>query len=387
MPHALFSPSATARWLHCPGSVGLSLTVPAPPSSSYADDGTRLHSLAEAYITNALARRAATAQRAAGRTDHPAPAPLGPISNDDWARIGDYCTFALNLHDQSRMFLLEAKLVYHAMLYGTADLLALSHDGTVLHIADLKTGAGILVQPEENDQMLSYAFMALNSLLTKIAPKIKTVQLTIAQPFEGQPSVRTWQTTVQRVQEHGAALLGAMESALAGGAPLAAGKHCRFCPAKAGCPELLGMAVELRGESNRIVHAPEQLGRVLDMAEQVETFIAAVRAKGHEMASRGVTIPGWTLKAKRASRVWSDEAQAAAIARAKRLRIFQPRKLMSPAMAEKAHANLPEEMRDLIVSVSSGTNLVRDSSVPAPVATAVGNLLPLAALQNLKHRI
>jgi hypothetical protein len=64
-------------------------------------------------------------------------------------------------------------------------------------------------------------------------------------------------------------------------------------------------------------------------------------------------------------RLWADEEAVLTIARKRKIKIWQD-KLMSPAMAEKEHPNLPEELRSLIIAVSSGTNLVRlkDNEVP-----------------------
>ena len=45
--HARCSASAAHRWINCPGSVALSDQCPDPGSSSYADEGTVAHNLAE----------------------------------------------------------------------------------------------------------------------------------------------------------------------------------------------------------------------------------------------------------------------------------------------------------------------------------------------------
>ena len=53
--HARCSASAAYRWINCPGSVALSDQCPDPGSSSYADEGTVAHSLAELKIRHYLA--------------------------------------------------------------------------------------------------------------------------------------------------------------------------------------------------------------------------------------------------------------------------------------------------------------------------------------------
>ena len=52
--HARCSASAAHRWINCPGSVALSDQCPDPGASSYADEGTLAHSLAELKLRHAL---------------------------------------------------------------------------------------------------------------------------------------------------------------------------------------------------------------------------------------------------------------------------------------------------------------------------------------------
>ena len=58
---------------------------------------------------------------------------------------------------------------------------------------------------------------------------------------------------------------------------------------------------------------------------------------------------------------------------------------MSPAMAEKAHPNLPPEITSHIVAISTGTNLVRDDN-PSPRVEKTKPTLQ-SALRNLIYRI
>ena len=52
--HARCSASAAHHWINCPGSVALSDQCPDPGSSSYADEGTVAHNLAELKLRRAL---------------------------------------------------------------------------------------------------------------------------------------------------------------------------------------------------------------------------------------------------------------------------------------------------------------------------------------------
>ena len=128
---------------------------------------------------------------------------------------------------------------------------------------------------------------------------------------------------------------------------------------------------------------------VLDRADLVLQFIDAVRAHGHDLASRGINVPGWTLKPKRAMRTWADADSTIEWARRHRqvTEMTEPR-LLSPAQVEKANKDLYARVADQVVSVSSGTNLVRGNS-PVPVAPPEGASTIerlMANFETLKYR-
>lgn len=365
MSHAPFAPSATKRWLNCKGSFGLSLQVPEPPEGEYAAEGTRLHALASAILQGD--------QTPAG-------------AGDDLEVLSPYLTYAQQRIGKADWHNVEKTLQHPTMgtlLFGTPDLLLGVTKEDVLEVVDLKTGAGILVDPEENDQLLTYAYLALLCLPLY---KYTNVRLTIVQPPDEGNEVKTWLTSAKRVWEHGRKVEAAIAEALAGGAELVPGEWCRFCKAKPTCPRLRGEVVEALGGALPSTMTVASLAQWLDRAERMEGFIKNVREVGHSLAEAGVVVPGWTLKPKRATRQWDDEDAVLEIARRRKIKIYQD-KMLSPAMAEKAHPNLPQELRDRIVAVSSGTNLVRGEApvvVHKPEASNMEKLM--ANFKLMKHR-
>jgi len=359
--HAPFAPSSATRWLTCTGSFGLGIQLPEAPSSEYADEGTRLHDLAAAYLRQ------------------PADRAKPVMSADDYTFLKVYLDYAQALVSMADEAAIEERLEYSALLFGTPDLRVV--DGEWLEIVDLKTGAGIMVSPVENDQLLCYAFMALRRLYAqqtgkKARPKFKGIRLTIVQPPDEDEPIKSWDTTSDHVIGWGVRAEAAIAAALEGSVDLVPGEHCRFCKAKSVCPKLMGHVTEALPIVVREL-APDRLAGWLDKADLMQQWLDALREVAHDLVVHGHQIPGYELKAKRATRSWSDEDKAAEIARAKRMKIFQPRKLMSPAMAEKAHPVLPVELTSLIVAVSSGSNLVKSKGKPQalPVAPAPGTEL------------
>jgi hypothetical protein len=288
--------------------------------------------------------------------------------------------------------LVETRLEHSPLLFGTPDLRVV--DDGWLEIVDLKTGAGIMVSPVENDQLLCYAYMALKALYAprpgmKAQPKLK-VRLTIVQPPDEDEPIKSWDTTSDNVMGWGVEAEAAIKAALEGSVDLVPGDHCRFCKAKPVCPKLMGHVVEALPIVVRELR-PDKLAGWLDKADLMQQWLDALREVAHDLACAGHPIPGYELKPKRATRSWSDEDKAAEIARSKRMRIFQPRKLMSPAMAEKAHPNLPVELTSLIVAVSSGSNLVKSKGQPQALPVALkSEAKPMDKLMAnfalLKHR-
>jgi uncharacterized protein DUF2800 len=342
MSHAPFAPSSAKRWMTCPGSFALSLQYPEEPDSEYAAEGSRLHEVAAGHL----------------RT----PSSNG-TSKADYTFLKPYLDYARERILAADVWAVEEHIEHTTLLSGTPDLLLLFEKADMLEVVDLKCGAGIPVDPVENAQAMTYAYMALVKITEDTGRWPGHVRLTIVQPpISDKPLI--WDTTADRIWEHGKAAEAAIKQAMAGGAPLVPGEHCRFCRARPSCPALRGEVIEALGVNPLpAVMSMRSLAAWLDRADRLDAWIAGLRDFGHKVAGLALAqgspgIPGWGLKPKRATRQWADEEAVLAIARRRKIKIWQD-KLMSPAMAEKAHPNMPEELTAQIVSVSSGTNLVR----------------------------
>ena len=126
---------------------------------------------------------------------------------------------------------IESRLEYNENLFGTADLVLVGEKR--LLIGDLKTGAGNIVSPVENKQLMTYAGMALKTL--KQFPE--EVHLAIIQPPDEENPLKVWKTTPEVIFDHMVQVEQAMLSD-----HLSAGTHCRWCPCRASCPELHALA-------------------------------------------------------------------------------------------------------------------------------------------------
>ena len=358
--HAPFAPSSAKRWINCPGSFALGLQRPEEPDSEYAAEGSRLHGVAKELLT---------CQDGTYKAEEA-----------DRTFLAPYLDYAVARMAKASAFAVEETIHHSDMLFGTPDLILYYKAEGLLEVVDLKCGAGILVDPVNNDQGMAYAYMALARMLKDLGLHPPHVRITIVQPADTEDQVKIWDTSATNVLAWGVRAEAAIHAALAGGADIVPGDWCRFCRAKSFCPVLRGEVIEALGAAGMPKGMTLQTVALwLDRADRLDAWINSLRETAHKAASECLAlgkpgVPGYVLKPKRATRQWVSEEQVLIFARRRRIKIWQD-KLMSPAMAEKAHPNMPQELKDMIVAVSSGTNLVK---CPPGEAPALPELKPEA---------
>ena len=382
-PHAILGASSSHRWLACPGSIRLSAGMPST-SSVYADEGTAAHELAEKCLS--LGHDAA---------DH-----LGEIIvvNGTGYEVTDEMAEAVQVYlNVVRQELAEAgegaelKVEQrfdlgwlYPGLYGTNDAMVGQPFGT-LKVFDYKHGAGVAVEAECNPQLLYYGLGAA------YGDAYEEVELVIVQPRAYHPDgpVRRYRISI-------GGLFAWAESVLLPGAkatedpaaPLVPGEHCRFCPAVAVCPKqhenALAVAKEVFAPVPQSPPAPEaltheDLRRIMDAADMVESWLSAVRSHVRTLLENGLALPdelGYKLVAGKASRKWKSEEEATKLLQALLPdpdEAYAPRKLLSPAQAEKLLKGPAKKALEEVVEVSRGVSLAplsdkREAIVPAIAA-------------------
>src|SRR5690606_28108128 len=109
---------------------------------------------------------------------------------------------------------------------------------------------------------------------------------------------------IERLREFGKELDEAVKAASHPNAPLVAGDHCRFCPALTTCPENSQKALEaanivfdvddgLQAAPMPALLTKDSLPKILKAADQIETWIRAVREHALWLAENGEKIPGY----------------------------------------------------------------------------------------------
>jgi hypothetical protein len=353
--HARLSPSASKIWMACPGQPALAATVRDESSSRYADEGTDAHWLAQGIITGEFVD-----------TFHALVGPKGnavtPAMLEAVMVYVDACRAEVQTGDDWGV---EQRLQYSDDVWGTADFVRYRPSTGELLVCDYKHGIGVAVEVENNPQALIYGLMKAKNLRNR---GISSVTLMIVQPRCPHPDgpVRRWTFHGVDFLEFEDRLLDAIAATRSVDAPLAAGDHCRWCPAKPICPALRAATLDqARADfAPGLPYDPASLAAALDQIPLLETWIKATREFAYEEAIAGRTPAGWKLVEKRATRKWRDEASAAAMLELLMApdEIYEPRALLSPAKIEKA---LRKDERHKIalytVAESSGLTLVPES--------------------------
>ena len=368
-------------------------------SSSFANEGTAAHMLAEQCLANGFdpdrfknyivdVEAKANAIRVGG---HPDNRTTFLVDDHMISNVTGFVEAVRDEADGADAIDLETHYDLRFIapgMFGTADV-TLYHPGRrELAIIDLKYGRGVIVEPKENPQLVLYALGALRRYHNH---DVETVKVVIYQPRAPHPkgAWRSWSLTPDELTSRGDDIGDAAFRTTLPDAELHPGKHCEFCRAAATCPALRQLALEdavtdfiAEPEPN-----PETVAKWLDVVGTVETWCKRVREFAAAEAKQGRVPPGYKLVDKKAIRRWKDDGQVEQTLRIvmelEDDQIYQPSKINSPAMVEKiVGAKTFRSLLPMVTKQSSGLVLApdddpRSAAVSAP-ADDFDNMTPSA---------
>lgn len=301
--HSPLGASGAERWMHCPGSVSLlkHLELPESDDPSYRKEGTAMHAAAEHCLNNDLDTWEIVGQSFEGIEMQP------PMTD----AVQVYLDYVRPFMRDSLEFWVEYPVSspVHPSFYGTLDFGATTI-GKV-RVVDLKGGVGIVVEPEQNPQIMYYAFGLIEE-----HPEWEDdmeVELTIAQPraWHADGPIRSWPTTVGYIRNWVRETLVPAMLATEYDNTLDPGPWCRFCPAKLVCPLLTSLfGAAAKANPKTVVNmSDESIARSYQYARAVEFYLKALKDETNRRLSLGHRMEGYAkLVNKRADRVWKEGA-------------------------------------------------------------------------------
>jgi hypothetical protein len=311
--------------------------------SEYAEEGTAAHMLAEQCLKSGADAGDCTGQEITVQSGS-----VFVVTDEMAEAVQVYLDYVRKIHkslpDSELWVEREFHLSHiHAEMWGTCDAIVYQPMGKT-YVIDYKHGAGHAVEAAGNAQMMFYGLGALEH-----SWDVTEVTLAIVQPraFHRQGPVRETQIRPEGLVQWGQGLLKTKAAEAFGDAPkFVAGDHCTFCLHAPACVKLRESVNEHALTTFSPVEvAPiafvasasltdEQLGRTLDFADGLESWVKAVRSEAYARASRGQAPTGYKLvQGKGGNRKWADEDAVAAAIPDETIRCVT--ELRTPAQVEK----------------------------------------------------
>ena len=317
MAHALLSPSAASRWMHC--TAAPRLEAPYPDSGSeYAKEGTLAHALAELKLRKALVepamsnRKYNNAHKKLQEDPH-----YDPEMEDCTDGYLDYIQEIVHSRPSAPYVAAEVSLDITRYIpegRGTADCVIL-HGGE-LWVIDYKHGKGVKVDAPGNPQTRIYGLGAL-AAYDWLYP-ITMVHMAIYQPRlshvstedQSADELRAWGETEVAPKAR---------QAYDGPGETHAGDWCRWCKFKRDCRvralDALTPYDAWRAKDAKTLD-PDDYAKLLPLLDKITAWCGDIADAALEKALAGVEIPGYKAVEGRSVRRYTDTDQAMAALRA-----------------------------------------------------------------------
>lgn len=326
--HSRFGGSVIDRVIKCPGSVALCDTVPAVPSSAYAQLGTAAHKLAESCLTRDLHPLDFLDVEMEGcKVDHEMAEAVRVYLEAVTHELALTRTAELYVE---KGFKLDIKSAAPGEVFGTNDAMVYHPETGRLRVFDYKHGVGVSVSAEDNAQLKFYAAGAVFSNPWKISELVLTIVQPRARDVDDVGAVKDWTFETPDLFE----FLGEVSEAVflakaaKGSADgLKAGSHCdkSFCDARVACPAY--QALKLKGtgfedvviEDVRVADLPhpshltnERLAQIVAGLSGLSAWMNSCQEYLEAKLLAGETVPGWKVVEKIGRAKWvTDDASVA----------------------------------------------------------------------------
>ena len=349
----LFSPSASARLLTCPGSAKASEGIP-DQESLFAAEGHDAHALAEIRLCERL-----------GLQTNEKIEDLSFYNQEMEDYISDYVSYVLEKVASIKkdcpdaIVLIEQKVAavrYDESLFGSTDVAIIADK--VLTIIDLKYGRGVLVNAKENTQEMCYGLCAMETFGNLY--DIENINLCIFQPRLS--NVSEWSLTVKELYKWADEILKpGIEKIRAGSEKFHPSRHCVFCKAKPLCKALRDQNLELAKHEFRpaFLMDDSEIEEVLDKADDFVNWINSVKEFALEDAMKGKKYDHYKLVEGRSNRKYVDETKVINVVKEAGYNPYEEKLLSVTGMQSRlGKARFEELLGNLVVKPRGKLTLV-----------------------------
>lgn len=349
----LFSPSASARLLTCPGSAKASEGIP-DQESLFAAEGHDAHALAEIRLCERLGLQ--TNEKIEDLTFY-------NREMEDY--ISDYVSYVLEKVASIKkdcpdaIVLIEQKVAavrYDESLFGSTDVAIIADK--VLTIIDLKYGRGVLVNAKENTQEMCYGLCAMETFGNLY--DIEDINLCIFQPRLS--NISEWSLTVKELYKWADEILKpGIEKIRAGSEEFHPSRHCVFCKAKPLCKALRDQNLELAKHEFRpaFLMDDSEIEEVLDKADDFVNWINSVKEFALEDAMKGKKYDHYKLVEGRSNRKYVDETKVINVVKEAGYNPYEEKLLSVTGMQSRlGKARFEELLGNLVVKPRGKLTLV-----------------------------
>lgn len=334
--HSRFAPSKMHRRIACPGSAHIDNR---DEPSKYADEGTLAHN----FAANILLGKSFLSEK---------------ISDEMKEAVKIYVDYINSYNEDTNI---ETKVTINSIsdeISGTTDCIILDEWLSILHVIDLKYGAGKIVEPHDNAQLITYALGALETY----SDEWDKIWITIVQPrieHKNGP-IRVWETTPKELKKiwH-PKIKKAYETAIAKPNLFKPGDHCVWCSGAFQCPRAKKQtkAIEKASNKNEIVTADnKKLAKLLLSEQMVLEYFSKAKLEAFNRLRGTQKIPGFKLVRNFGNITWKSKAEAEYMFRT--VCDAWERKLFAPGKLKKLY---PEKVDALTHQLDRGLILVSES--------------------------
>lgn len=356
--HALLSASGADRWINCPPSARLTEKM-YDSGSSYADEGTVAHKLAEIKLRRNLTVCNSKQREALDKE-------LEQVKQDQYYNsemehiVQGYVEWVAERFMEATARSSDAQILLEESIdlsewapesFGTCDVVIISEG--VLEVIDLKYGQGVPVSAEGNPQIRLYGLGAWNEY--SYLYDISEVRMTIIQPRRD--SISTEILPIDDLLEWADnEVRPAAQLAFDGKGDFSSGDHCKWCLAKANCKARADKNMESLSYQFKdpALLTIDEISAILFIADQLQSWAKNVKDFAYDQALAGVVIPQWKLVEGKSDRALKDEkaAKEALLAAEFTLdQIMKPQEMLSISALEKKHGKktIAGVLKDLII--------------------------------------